>query len=74
MDDTEERAEECLQQLEKSGSQWKGKFVNGISISYGFASDKEFDDFNSMLKAADQRMYEYKNDFYKKSGNNGRLR
>ena len=68
MEDTEDTAAECLQQLEKNGREWKGKYVNGISISYGFAADKEFDDFNSMLKAADKRMYESKSNYYRTSG------
>ena len=68
MEDTEDTAAECLQQLEKNGREWKGKYVNGISISYGFAADKESDDFNSMLKAADKRMYESKSNYYRTSG------
>jgi len=66
--------EDSLKKLENAGSRWKGKFVHGISISYGFASDKEFDDFDSMLKAADQRMYAFKRNYYMTSGNDRRLR
>ncbi len=74
MDGTEDRVTECLQQLEICASQWKGKFVDGISVSYGFASDKEFDDFDSMLKAADQRMYAFKSNYYRTSGKDRRHR
>ena len=68
MDETAENIEECLKQLKEVGDQWKGKFVNGISISCGYASGKEFADFDSMLKAADQRMYASKKDYYMTSG------
>ena len=72
MNGSTESVEECLKQLEKAESQWKGTYVNGISISYGFASDKEFDDFDSMLKAADQRMYAFKRNYYMTSGHDRR--
>ena len=67
-DGTAENVEECLKQLEVVGSQWKGRHVNGISISCGHASDKEFDDFDSMLKAADERMYAFKSNYYRITG------
>ena len=60
--------EECLHQLDKAGRLWKGKIVNGISVSCGYASNREFGDFDSMLKAADRRMYSSKNDYYKRIG------
>ena len=63
-----ECVEKCLRQLNKTGSQWKGKLVTGISISCGAAFSWEFDAFASMLKAADQRMYECKNEYYKTLG------
>jgi diguanylate cyclase (GGDEF)-like protein len=74
MNGTPDDAEECLRKTESAGNQWNGKFVNGISISYGFASDKEFDDFDSMLKAADQRMYAFKRNYYISSGHDRRHR
>lgn len=74
LESTEDRAVECLHQLENSGSRWKGKYVDGISVSYGFATGREFDNFESMLKAADQRMYEYKSNLYRASGMDGRRR
>ena len=74
MEGPEDRAMECLRQLEINTSRWKGKFVDRISVSYGFASDKEFDDFDSMLKAADRRMYAFKSNYYKASGKDRRHR
>ena len=64
MNGTTEIVEECLKQLKTAGNQWRGKYVKGISISCGFASSREFDDFESMLKTADQRMYAIKRDYY----------
>ena len=74
MTGTTDRVEECLKQLENAAGRWKGEYVSGISVSYGFAADKEFDDFDSMLKAADQRMYAFKRNFYITSGNDRRHR
>lgn len=73
-DGTAENVEECLKQLEIAGSQWKGNHVNGISISYGYAADKEFDDFDSMVKAADERMYAFKSNYYRITGKDRRQR
>ena len=74
MNTTTDHVEKCLKKLEETTGQWKGKFVNGISTSYGFASDKEFDDFDSMLKAADSRMYAFKRNYYMTSGHDRRRR
>lgn len=67
-------AERCLKRMEEICSAWKGRFVNGISISYGFASSEEFPDFESVQKAADQRMYAFKSNYYISSGKNRRKR
>lgn len=48
--------------------------MNGISISYGYATDKEFDDFDSMVKAADERMYAFKSNYYRITGKDRRQR
>ena len=74
LNSTAEQIEEHLKQLDQNGRRWKGKFVNGISISSGYATDKEFDDFDTMQKAADQRMYENKNEYYKTTGKKKRRR
>ena len=56
--------EKCLEKVAKLCSEWKGKYVDGISISCGYATSEEFSDINDMLRIADQRMYEAKSDFY----------
>ena len=69
-----ENVEEYLKQLETTAGRWKGEYVTGISVSYGFATDEEFDDFDSMLKAADERMYAFKRNYYITSGHDRRHR
>ncbi len=63
---SEKQVTECLKQMEEIGSRWKGEYVDGVSLSYGFASAEEFDDIDRMLKAADKRMYAFKNNYYMK--------
>ena len=60
----EEGATECLRRLEEISRAWKGKYIDGISVSYGFARANEFPDLDSMQKAADERMYSFKNNYY----------
>ena len=74
MEGSETEAKTCLERMEKICADWKGQFVNGISISYGAASTEEFSDLDSLLKAADQRMYEYKSNYYQSTGKERRKR
>lgn len=74
MERSEAEARKCLERMEKICVDWKGRFINGISISYGAASTEEFSDLDSLLKAADRRMYEYKSDYYQYTGKERRKR
>jgi diguanylate cyclase (GGDEF)-like protein len=74
MDSTEADVRKHLEAMEKICAEWKGRFINGISISYGFSSTEEFSDLDSLLKAADQRMYEYKSNYYQSTGKERRKR
>lgn len=71
---SETEAKERLERMEKICADWKGQFINGISISYGAASTEEFSDLDSLLKAADQRMYAYKSNYYQCTGKERRKR
>ena len=71
---TEADVKKRLAQLEKICADWKGNHVKEISISYGLASSEEFRDFDTLKKAADQRMYEYKSNYYQSTGKNRRKR
>ena len=64
-----EEIEACLGRLAEICAGWKGRYVDGISVSCGCASAKEFScDIDSVLRAADERMYAAKNDYYKAAG------
>ena len=62
---SEEEIKNSLSRLEKICSEWEGKYVSNLSVSYGVASAEEFSDIASILRAADKRMYEFKNNYYK---------
>lgn len=72
--DTDIDTGQRLKQIEECCARWKGKYVNGISLSYGYADSKEFSDFNSIQKATDQRMYQFKRQYYQNSGTDRRRR
>jgi diguanylate cyclase (GGDEF)-like protein len=74
MERSETEVKKCLERMEKVCADWKGQFINGISISYGAASTEEFSDLDSLLKAADRRMYEYKSSYYQNAGKERRKR
>ena len=62
----------CLKLMEEYCAGWKGKYVSGLSLSYGYADSNEFTDINSILKAADQRMFQFKRQYYLSSGRDRR--
>lgn len=66
--------DECLQRMAECCVSWKGEYVNGISISYGYADNSEFGDIDSIQKAADQRMYQFKTQYYISTGKERRKR
>ena len=74
MERSETEAKKCLERMEKNCCDWKGQFINGISISYGTASTDGYSDLDSILKAADQKMYEFKNNYYQNTGKERRKR
>ena len=71
---SETEVKKCLERMEKICADWKGQFINGISISYGTASTEEFSDLDSLLKSADQRMYQHKSNYYQYTGKERRKR
>lgn len=72
MHGTEEQVLACLQKLDEISSRWKGKYVDGISISCGYALTRDYHDLDALLKAADQLMYKNKDAYYKTSGKDRR--
>ena len=58
------------QELNKAISQWDGFLVHKLSVSFGYAESREFPNMkiSEIIKAADQRMYAAKKDYYERSG------
>ena len=71
---TEENARNCLKQAEALCAAWKVRIIQGISISYGVASSEAYSDIDSLTKAADERMYAFKQNYYLTSGRERRQR
>ena len=72
--DAETDAGQCLKRTEECCKRWEGKFVSGLSLSYGYADSREFNDMDSIEKAADQRMYQFKREYYASKGMDRRRR
>ena len=62
-----ERFEEVLRAFEHSVKEWHGKFVDSMTISYGYvlSSEEKWNSVYDIAKAADKRMYESKANFYR---------
>ena len=67
---TEEELKRILEDFEDVTANCHGKYIDGVSVSYGCAPRKEFPDsaITEMAKIADDRMYLYKTEFYKRKG------
>lgn len=66
--------EEHLRQMEQMAADWKGQIVEGVSISYGVATAQDGPDIDAVLRVADQKMYEYKRNYYTVAGRDRRHR
>ena len=64
----------ALERLKRYSADWKGTMIHGFTISTGAASAKEFDNIDAILKAADQRMYKSKREYYESIGKDRRRR
>lgn len=74
MTGTAEDAERCLKRTEALCAGWKGRLIEGISISHGVASSEEYSDIDSLTRAADERMYAFKENYYRTTGKDRRRR
>ena len=72
MEGPEERAFRCLERLKWVSAGWKGRYVNGVSISYGMGYSHDFSDIYALAKEADLKMYEYKSNYYMAIGKDRR--
>lgn len=65
---TEEEAKRCLEQLDQQTAAWNGQRIHGFSVSYGLVAADGQSDMETILKEADQRMYDYKDNYYQTTG------
>ncbi len=72
----EQSVEGILEKLEKITKTWKGKCVKELSISVGYASRREFPeaDLETLIRKADERMYDAKQEYYTINGLDRRRR
>ncbi len=70
-----ETAERMLAELEKETGEFCGELVKELAISAGCAGTWEFTDrtFDEMVHIADERMYEAKNEYYRRTGKSRRI-
>jgi diguanylate cyclase (GGDEF) domain len=62
--DKEESLLQRLKSLERAAGEWKGRFVNGFSVSYGAGVYRVNAEIDALIKEADQKMYDYKSRYY----------
>jgi diguanylate cyclase (GGDEF)-like protein len=57
-----ESVQERVELFNRLISQWSGKYINTLTVSYGIAAAKEHPDldFEELLKTADSMMYDRK--------------
>ena len=53
----------CLSRLEELFSNWRGRYVNSLSVSVGVASSKDHEDVESVVAEADKKMYDCKRNY-----------
>lgn len=65
-----EKIEDIFKKLDDEFDEYQGKFINGVSASYGYATVEESGDISisELAKIADQRMYVSKNHYYARKG------
>lgn len=61
------RFEEVLKNFERSVEEWHGKYIDSMTVSYGyvFSSEEKWNSVYDIAKAADKRMYKSKANFYR---------
>ena len=74
MDAPKEEALRCLERLKWVSASWKGRYVNGVSISCGIGFSHDFADIYAIVKEADLKMYECKRNYYMATGKDRRIR
>lgn len=63
-----EKTQLCLSRLKELTANWRGRYIDSLSVSTGVASIKDHDDVESVFAEADKKMYEFKRDYYTNLG------
>lgn len=73
---SEAQLKEAMTALEATSESWRGEQVEGLSLSCGYASSREFPSENlaELIRISDERMYAAKEEHYKKTGTARRVR
>ena len=69
-----EAMERDIATFERLTAEWKGNYIESLSVSCGMASSREHQTIADLVKDADQRMYECKERYYMMSGKDRRKR
>ncbi len=71
-----ESPKEILFKIRENAAKWHGNLVEELSLSIGYAAHRDYPeaDVLELEKLADNRMYEDKSEYYKKSGKDRRTR
>lgn len=66
----EEQLTKICSAIEEQTENWSGKMVHSLALSYGYVTRKEADRMSvrQMAVVADKRMYEAKNEYYRRTG------
>ena len=64
------QVEELIHSFDSNVANWHGKFVDSMAVSYGwvFSTERNWGSAYEISKAADARMYQSKERYYKESG------
>ena len=67
---SEDKIDSLIKELNKVADSWKGKKIEKLSLSSGYASRKEFPKYtlDELVGTADQRMYKEKSEYYLSRG------
>jgi diguanylate cyclase (GGDEF)-like protein len=72
MKGSEEDAQKCIGRLEEITAKRKGRYIESVSISCGAESAAGHENIETVVKEADSKMYEIKNQYYITSGKDRR--
>lgn len=67
---SEAELQQAMERLEQESAGWRGQQINGISISCGCATSREFpsENITELIRISDERMYAAKDAYYRKTG------